>query len=145
MRKFGSTPETRAIAPASLQAAALGAILLASAFLLQGVLMETPYDFRFHAALALLALFAGFIFGGLATGLALMLVGVPVARFSEAFLDRPQGLAAGVAAAAICAAAFIALLSVDDLFWCLAAACFAFPAALLYRRQILLERVLERH
>ena len=127
-----------------MQTAALGAILLASTFVIDGVLFQAPYNLKFYAAMALLALFAGFIFGGLATALALMLVGVPVARVTEDSLDRPEGLATSIASAAICVAAFNALIDANSYFWCLAAACFAVPAALLYRRQILLERFFER-
>jgi hypothetical protein len=123
-----------------LQAAAIGAILLASTVLLEGLVTKAPYDFNLYAAMALVALFGGFIFGGLATGLALMLVGVLVARFAEDYLERPEGIVTGIVTAAICVAVINALGQSNDSFWMLAAACFALPAAFLYRRQILLER-----
>ncbi len=144
VRKFGSSPETRAIAPATLQSAGLGAILLASTFLFDGLTTKADYGFILYAQLAVLALIAGFIIGGLATGLALMIVGVPVARFAEDRLDGPAGMVMGIVSAAICVAVFNALSASNDEFLILAAACFALPASVLYRRQILLERAFER-
>ncbi len=143
MRRFGSSPETRAIAPATLQAALLGALLLASTFLLDGLTSKADYDPYLYVSLALLALIAGFIFGGLGTCLALMLAGVPIARLAGDRLGSGGGNALAILSATIGAAAFGAVAGRDE-FWILAAGCFALPAALLYRRQVLLERALER-
>jgi hypothetical protein len=143
VRRFGSSPETRAIAPATLQAAALGAILLASTFLVDGLTTQADYDFKFYVQLAMLALIAGFIFGGLATGLALMLAGVPIARIAGYRLESRVGTAVAMGTAIVGIAAFQAVTGRDE-FFAMAAACFALPAAVLYRRQVLLERVLER-
>lgn len=143
MRRFGSSPETRAIAPATLQAAALGAILLASTFLVDGLTTQADYDFKFYVQLAILALIAGFIFGGLATGLALMLAGLPIARIAGYRLESWVGTTVAMGTAIVGIAAFHAVTG-REIFFAMAAACFALPAALLYRRQVLLERVLER-
>ena len=117
--------------------------MLASTFLLDGLTTKANYDLNLYAALALLALFGGFVFGGLATGLALMLIGVPIARFAGDNLEKPEGTITSFVAAAICVAAFKALGNSNEPFWALAAACFALPATILYRRQILLERAFE--
>lgn len=143
MRRFGSSPETRALAPATLQSAALGAILLASTFLIDGLTTQADYDFKFYVQLAVLALVAGFVVGGLATGLALMLAGVPVARMAGYRLESRAGTALAMGTAMVSIAAFHAFAGSDE-FFAFAATCFALPAALLYRRQILLERALER-
>ena len=143
MRRFGSSPETRAIAPATLQSAAIGAILLASTFLFGGLMTQADYDFKIYVQLAVLALIAGFIFGGLATGMALMLAGVPVARITDVRLASRVGTALAIGTAVVGIAAFYAVAGSDE-FLAMAAACFALPAALLYRRQVLLERALER-
>lgn len=150
MRRFGSSPETRAIAPATLQAAAAGAALLASTFLLFGLAGPVDLGFGSYAMLGLLVLVAGFIFGGLGTGLALMLAGVPVARIIGDRLDNPTGAVLALAGAAIGVWAFhsaavqTGLVPPDEPFITFVAACFALPAALIYRRQVLLERVIER-
>lgn len=150
MLRFGSSPETRAIAPATLQAAGLGAILLAAIFLLGALTTRADYPFGLYFSLALLALVAGFVFGGLGTGLALMLAGVPVARIIGHRLENADGAVLTLASAAISVWAFhsAAVLTdftpPDEPFVMIAAACFAVPAALIYRRQVLLERALER-
>ncbi|MEY4838911.1 MAG: hypothetical protein RSE14_11955 [Erythrobacter sp.] len=144
MRRFGSSPETRAIAPATLQAAGLGAILLAATILLFGP--TTWADFGspvYFAWLALLMLIAGFIFGGLGTGLLLMLAGVPLARIIGQRLENTDGAVLALASAAIGVWVFHAFAGPDE-FFALASACFALPAAWLYRRQVLLERAFER-
>jgi hypothetical protein len=72
-----------------------------------------------------------------------MLAGVPVARI----IGHRLGSAAGAALAIGAAAAGVAVchgVTGSNGFFAMAAACFALPAALLYRRQILLERALER-
>lgn len=143
MRKFGSSPETRAIAPATLQAALLGAILLASTFLFYGLATRANYEGTLYIGLALVALLAGFVFGGLATCLVLMVAGVPIARLAGDWLGSWHGVAVAIFSALFGAAAFGALVGRDELLT-LTAACFALPAALLYRRQILIERAFER-
>jgi hypothetical protein len=142
LRRFGSSPETRAIAPATLQAAGLGAILLASTFLIDGLTTKADYDFTFYASLAGLALVAGFIIGGLGTGLALMLAGVPVARIIGQRLESTVGTALAIGTAVAGVAVCHGVTGSND-FFAMAAACFALPAALLYRRHVLLERTLE--
>jgi hypothetical protein len=143
VRRFGSSPETRAIAAATLQAAATGALLLASMFLIFGLGGPVHLGFGSYASLALLVLVAGFIFGGLGTGLMLMLAGVPVARMIGHRLDSRIGTALAMGAALVGIAAFYTVAGMDE-FIAMAAACFALPAALLYRRQVLLEAALER-
>jgi hypothetical protein len=112
--------------------------------MLEGLTSKADYEFNLYAAIAMVALFGGFFIGGLGTGLALMLVGVPVARFAGDHLGRPEGMVTGFVTAAICVAVINALSQSDESFWMLAASCFALPAALLYRRHILLERAFER-
>jgi len=143
VRRFGSSPETRAIAPATLQAAALGAILLASTFLLEGLTSEANYEGALYLGLAASALLGGFVFGGLGIGLALMLAGVLIARLAGDSLGSWHGIAVAIVSALIGAAAFGAIAGREE-FLTLAAACFALPAALLYRRQVLFERGFER-
>lgn len=150
MRRFGSSPETRAIAPATLQAAGLGAIFLAATFLLASLTTRTDYPFGLYVSLALLALIVGFVFGGLGTGLTLMLAGVPLARIIGDRLENADGAVLALASAAIGVWVFHSVAVLADFtpsgepFVMIAAACFALPAAWLYRRQVLLERVLER-
>jgi hypothetical protein len=112
-------------------------------FLIFGLGGPVDLGFGSYASLALLVLVAGFIFGGLGTGLMLMLVGVPVARMIGHRLDSRIGTALAMGAALVGIAAFYAVAGMDE-FFAMAAACFALPAALLYRRQVLLESALER-
>ena len=150
MRRFGSSPETRAIAPAALQSAALGAILLASSFLALGWIFPDgdPYDLAFAAAI--LALVFGFVFGGLATALILMLAGVPIARLAGDRLESVSGTVIAMITALAGGAGFYVLVvenpfsSEAKAFFLLMPLCFALPAALIDRRQVLLERMFER-
>lgn len=120
--------------------------MLAATFLFSGLTTWADNSFGIYAslALALLALIVGFIFGGLGTGLALMLAGVLVARIIGDRLENADGAVLALASAAIGVWAFHAVAGPDEFFWLLAAACFALPAAFLYRRQVLLERAFER-
>jgi hypothetical protein len=125
-------------------------MLLALMFLIFGLAGPVDLGFGSYASLALLVLVAGFVFGGLGTGLVLMLAGVPVARIIGHRLDNPKGAMLALASAAISVWLFHAiavqtgLTPPDEPFIMIVAACFALPAALIYRRQILLERVVER-
>jgi hypothetical protein len=119
-------------------------------FLLFGLAGPVDFGFGYYASLGLLVLVAGFMFGGLGTGLMLMLAGVPVARMIGHRLDNPDGTMLALASAAIGVWLFhsvsvqTGLVPPDEPFIMIVAACFALPAALIYRRQVLLERVIER-
>lgn len=119
-------------------------MLLSSTFLIDGLTTQADYDFKFYVQLAVLALVAGFIFGGLATGLALMLAGAPVARIAGDRLESHAGVALAVGIAVLGIAAFHAIAGQDEFFFLMAAACFALPAAFIYRKQVLLERTFDR-
>lgn len=150
MRRFGSSPETRAIAPATLQAALLGAVLLAASFLIARVIFAHADPHDLWLASALLSLVFGFIFGGLGIGLALMLAGVPIARAAGEWLEGRSGMAIALAASLACTAGIYALTvekpfaPTQEAIFPFVTLCFALPAALLYRRQVLLERGFER-
>jgi hypothetical protein len=128
----------------------LGAILLASTFLFDGLATRANFEGTFYIRLALVALLAGFVFGSLATGLALMLVGAALARLVGDQLEGVKGIAIALTPALAMSAALYVLVTDDPFsadaepFVGVAAVCFALPAALLYRRQVLLERAFER-
>ena len=149
MRRFGSSPETRAIAPATLQAAAAGAVLLAATFLLDGLTTKAIYPLAVTLQLAGLAFVLGFVAGTLAIGLALMLAGAAIARVVGEQLEGGKGIAIALSPALVMSAALYVLMTDDPFsahaepFVGVAAVCFAVPAALFYRRHVLLERAFE--
>ena len=149
MRRFGSSPETRAIAPAAIQSAAIGAILLSLLFLATGFDNDGDHNFMIYFALVIGALVIGFVIGGIATGLVLMLAGVPIARLAGDRLERASGLGLALTVAAIGIACFYIiavgepLTTPPQLAAIILPLCFALPAALLYRKQVLLERGLD--
>jgi hypothetical protein len=118
-------------------------MFLAATLLLDGLTTRADYPFGLYVSLALLALVVGFVFGGLGTGLTLMLAGVPLARIIGDRLENAEGAVLAITSSAIGVWAVFAVASADE-FFALAAACFALPAAWLYRRQVLLERAFER-
>jgi hypothetical protein len=105
------------------------------------------FDLTFASAAFVMLI--GFMFGGLATGLTLMLAGAPIARLAGNWLESPWGtaIALGTAIAAAFGIYVLAVgqpfVSVEDIIILPSALCFAVPAAVIYRRQVLLERALE--
>lgn len=119
-------------------------------FLLESLTTEAVYPFDIYLYLAGLALVLGFVAGSLAIGLALMLVGVTIARVLGELLEGAKGIAIALSAALAISASLYVLVTEDPLsadaepIAGVVALCFTMPAALFYRRHVLLERGIEQ-
>jgi hypothetical protein len=135
-------PEWHAVASASLKGSLVGATLV-SAFFSISIALPSPYrDFDIAALLT----FAPFIFifafipGIIGTYLCLMLFGMPLASLSQARLDSLFGLGIAITGALIISTILAGLISSPHFVLVLIA--YALPAAIYYRREILLERAI---
>ncbi|WP_069309311.1 hypothetical protein [Porphyrobacter sp. LM 6] len=128
----------------------MGAILLALSFPIAGFILPPTYRHELIFAAALSSLTFGFMFGGLGIALALMLVGAPVARLAGVRMEGLSGTAIALTAAISCLAIPFVLLAEEPMEptkgipLLLASLFFALPAALTYRKHVLLERAFER-
>jgi len=138
------TPEYSTIASASLKSAAFGACAVTACFAFLHVLSDlTSVLHVFTAFWVLCLVFAlAFAVGAIAVGISLLLIGALVARSSRQVLASWRGL--------MIALTLAVALSVGLGHWVgsqtqwfgfsLIALAFAFPAAIIYRREILLKR-----
>ncbi|MEE4339707.1 hypothetical protein, partial [Erythrobacter sp.] len=137
------SPEARAIAAASIKSAPIGAAIIVLLFFGAPLLGEVSLD-QLFASLWMIGLawaIATFI-GMIATGLCLLLFGSVIARVSRAFLATSGGLALAVSSslgAVLLIGAIPGWASGDWQMVLLLCLPYALSAAILYRREILLE------
>ena len=145
---YAPSPETRAIAAATIRAAALGALVVTLIFTIiiissEGLsLTDLVYGIVMIGAIYAIA----FVVGAVATGFALLLAGAAIARLSRAQIASPAGLVIAVASAVALSGLFGVGLSDhhDTRLWlALLALPYALPAAIMYRQEILLERAFD--
>lgn len=139
----GTSPEFRAIASSALKAAIIGAVPIATIFALGSSLPPYANDFALSRFLMLLSLSLAiaFVAGAIATGLCLTLAGSFLARLMGQRLDTLTGFAIVLSAAIIASIGFA--MPFDEPMLALVCLLFAVPAAILYRREVLLERALD--
>jgi len=138
------SPEARAITAASIKSAPIGAAIVALLFFGTPLLGEATLDqlLALWWMIGLAWVIATFV-GVIATGLCLLLFGSAIARISRAFLATLGGLAFAVGSAVgavLLIGAMLGLASGDWQTVLLLGVPYAVPAAVLYRREVLLER-----
>ena len=146
---YAPSPETRAIAAATIRAAALGALVVTLIFTIiiissEGLSLTDLVD----GIVMIGVMYAiAFVVGAVATGFALLLAGAAIARLSRAQIASPAGLVIAVASAVALSGLFGVGLSDhhDTRLWlALLALPYALPAAIMYRQEILLERAFDQ-
>jgi len=138
------SPEARAITAASIKSAPIGAAIIVLLFFGTPLLGEATLDqlLALWWMIGLAWVIATFI-GVIATGLCLLLFGSVIARASRAFLASSAGLAfavGGSLAVTLLIGGTLTLARGDWQAVLLVCLPYALPAAILYRREILLER-----
>jgi len=136
------SPEARAIAAASIKSAPIGAAIIVILFfvpLIGEVSLDQLFTSLWMVGFAwVIATFIGMI----ATGLCLLILGSVIARVSRAFLANSRGLALAIGSALGAIVLIGAILGWASGEWptiLLLSMPYAVPAAVLYRREILLE------
>ena len=140
---YALRPEARAILPATIKAASVGALLVTGIVVALLVTTWAQLEPSFASAArlagsALLVFVLAFVAGIIATCLCLMIIGFPLAQVASGKLAGTKGAAIATGGAM---AAFVILLLLDP---ALAgfALFYAIPAAFFYRREVLLEESL---
>ena len=145
---YAPSPEARAIAAASIRAGAWGASAVTLVFAVMVIAADVPSFAEVLSGFLLFALLFALAFaaGTVLTGFMLLMLGAAIARLSRDWLASPGGLGLALVSALAASAAFGLLFAGVEGFSApmLLALPYAVPAAIIYRQEILLERVFER-
>lgn len=144
MTGFSPSSEARAIAAAGLKAGLGGSAIVG--FLLAGGFAFGGSEFSFHSIYVSIwiggaAFIISSVIGTIAVLFCLLIFGLPLAGLARTHLEGASGVAVALTAAFFVSALLAGIYGSPESILIILA--YAVPAAILYRREILLERIFE--